>query len=254
MVGSVSSYCPGFIAPSSAFDTSLNLLIPLLAMFGGIGTQLGPALGAFVLIPLQQNLTLQFGEQNWDLILFGAVFLLIVLLMPEGVLPALRRKAPLWLETASAWFTQFSRYSRYFWLPGYSAMAVSISTPEPIGEEDEEDWEDEGEVTAKKPVSLTAQASLAQADPSTALAPMTPRALQPTQRMKAIRLVGMHSETIREMSPVVVITPSPILSPTLAHRSSRMTGGACPRCGSPLRVLESMVFCRKCGLIVSKNI
>ncbi|HLL78029.1 MAG TPA: branched-chain amino acid ABC transporter permease, partial [Ktedonobacteraceae bacterium] len=94
MVGAVSAYFLGFVAPSSAFDTSLNLLLPLLAMFGGIGTQLGPALGALVLVPLQQNLTLQFGAQNWDLILFGAVFLLIVLLMPEGVLPTLRKKGP----------------------------------------------------------------------------------------------------------------------------------------------------------------
>lgn len=301
MVGAVSAYFLGFIAPSSAFDTSLNLLLPLLAMFGGIGTQLGPALGAFVLIPLQQNLTLQFGEQNWDLILFGAVFLLVVLLMPEGVLPTLRKKAPGWLEAASALFSPFSRITRAAWLPGYGALAASspqaviaspfvetalatpesaampdlepeplvVSTPELVilamaesaGEEDEQieaeegesEEEDEGEVTAKRPVPLEAQAVAAQTDPGMALAPMTPRALLPTQRMKAIRLVGMNSQATREMSPAQVIVHAPTPPPSPARRSAQMTEGACPRCGSPLRVLEAMVFCRKCGLIVSKH-
>ncbi len=293
MVGAVSAYFLGFIAPSSAFDTSLNLLLPLLAMFGGIGTQLGPALGAFVLIPLQQNLTLQFGEQNWDLILFGAVFLLIVLLMPEGVLPALRRKAPLWLETASAQFARFA------WLPGYGSIAVSspvgviaslpvaiagplpipivapqavaIAVLEPENEEDEgqitakpvaivvpesASEEEAMEITAKRAANINAQVGDNQA--SLALVPMTPRSLQPTQRMKAVRLVGMSEadnlfppEVRHEMSPVLVIAPAPAIAPR--RRSAQKTGGVCPRCGSPLRAIEAMVFCRRCGLIVSKS-
>lgn len=311
MVGAVSAYFLGFIAPSSAFDTSLNLLLPLLAMFGGVGTQLGPALGALVLIPLQQNLTLQFGAQNWDLILFGAAFLLVVLLMPEGVLPTLRKKAPLWLETASALFPQFARFthfSRSALLPEYGSLAISspvsspqatitspfvaiaiatplpiaipdqepepmvvstpvpevLATPEPSGEEDEQVAvealegvesveEDEGEATAKRLVPPKAQAVDAPASPSMALAPMTTRSLMPTQRMKAIRLVGMDSQATHELSPVQVIVRAPTPPASLASRSAQVAGGVCPRCGSPLRVLEVMVYCRKCGLIVSKN-
>jgi branched-chain amino acid transport system permease protein len=284
IVGAVSAYFLGFIAPASAFDVSLNLLLPLLALFGGIGTQLGPALGAFVLVPLQQNLTLQFGEQNWDLILFGAVFMLVVLLLPEGVLPTLRKRAPSWLEKASTRFPQFSQLP---WLPGYRALAVVVPTgaiapppidiatpvpvvattpepealamlepPETFFEEEMEygvNEDDDEEATEKRPVPLPPQARPVRVRSRMALAPMTPRALISTQRMKAIRLVGAESDIIREKPPEVTVVPALTSSTAPTRTRARTMGGTCPRCGSPLRTVESMVFCRKCGLIVSKN-
>jgi branched-chain amino acid transport system permease protein len=96
MAGALSAYFISLISPTSAFDTSLNIAIPLIVIFGGSGTLWGPIIGALIVTPLQQYLTLQFGAQNWDLILYGILFLLVIRLLPDGIIPALLKFWSLW--------------------------------------------------------------------------------------------------------------------------------------------------------------
>jgi hypothetical protein len=35
---------------------------------------------------------MQFGEQGWDLILYGVLFLVIILVLPDGIIPTLTRR------------------------------------------------------------------------------------------------------------------------------------------------------------------
>jgi ABC-type branched-subunit amino acid transport system permease subunit len=44
-----------------------------------------------LLVPIQQILTLQFGANNLDQILYGMLFLLILLGLPDGVIPSIQR-------------------------------------------------------------------------------------------------------------------------------------------------------------------
>jgi branched-chain amino acid transport system permease protein len=80
----------GQIFPNTAFDPLFDLSIALMAFFGGMGTLVGPLLGALVLESLQQYLTLSFSSDATYLIAYGVLFLAVVLLMPRGVVPSVR--------------------------------------------------------------------------------------------------------------------------------------------------------------------
>jgi hypothetical protein len=101
MVGAIAAYFLEFVSPPSAFDPSFNIFMPLLAFLGGLGTLVGPLLGAIIAVPLQQYITLQFGAQQWDLVLYGACFLLIILFLPEGLLPTIQSRWPRWAKSLS---------------------------------------------------------------------------------------------------------------------------------------------------------
>jgi branched-chain amino acid transport system permease protein len=92
MAGAMTAYFLGFISPTSVFDHSLNIAIPLMVFLGGSGTLWGPVIGAFIVVVLQQYLTLQYGTQSWNLILYGLMFLVIILFLPEGILPSISKR------------------------------------------------------------------------------------------------------------------------------------------------------------------
>ena len=88
MAGGIYAYFLGQIFPQFAFDPLFDLSIALMAFLGGLGTVFGPLLGALVLESLQQYFTVQYGASQAYLIIFGALFLIVVLLLPRGVIPS----------------------------------------------------------------------------------------------------------------------------------------------------------------------
>src|SRR5207248_10606406 len=88
MVGGVYAYFLGQIFPQFAFDPLFDLSIALMAFLGGLGTVFGPLLGALVLESLQQYFTVKYGASQAYLIIYGALFLIVVLLLPRGVIPS----------------------------------------------------------------------------------------------------------------------------------------------------------------------
>ncbi len=87
-----------YIDPESVMGFHFSLLMALPAVLGGIGPLWGPVLGAVILIPLTE-LTRSFiggSGRGVDLILYGAVIVLISLARPEGLIGlfARRRKEP----------------------------------------------------------------------------------------------------------------------------------------------------------------
>ncbi|HTT90984.1 MAG TPA: branched-chain amino acid ABC transporter permease [Acidimicrobiales bacterium] len=87
MCGAVYAYFLGQIFPQFAFNPLFDLSVALMALFGGIGTLTGPLLGALVLESLQQYFAIQFTNDDLYLVLYGALFLLVLLWMPRGVIP-----------------------------------------------------------------------------------------------------------------------------------------------------------------------
>jgi branched-chain amino acid transport system permease protein len=61
----------------------------LMAYLGGRATVWGPVLGALILVPAQQYLAYQLGASQLYLVAYAAVFLLIMLFLPRGILPSL---------------------------------------------------------------------------------------------------------------------------------------------------------------------
>ena len=96
MAGGVYAYFLGQIFPQFAFDPLFDLSIALMAFIGGLGTVAGPLLGALLLEALQQHFTQQYGASQAYLIIYGALFLIVVLLLPRGVIPGVEELIGRW--------------------------------------------------------------------------------------------------------------------------------------------------------------
>jgi branched-chain amino acid transport system permease protein len=90
MVGALWAYYIFAIYPASAFDATFDVAFALMAFLGGLGTISGPILGALLLESTQQYFTIQFGVQGYYLVIYGALFLVVILLLPRGIIPTLR--------------------------------------------------------------------------------------------------------------------------------------------------------------------
>ncbi|MGH9067831.1 MAG: branched-chain amino acid ABC transporter permease [Acidimicrobiales bacterium] len=89
MGGGIYAYFIGQIYPQFAFNPLFDLAAALMSFLGGLGTVAGPVLGALILEPLQQYFTLQFPSGGLYLILYGVLFLVVILLLPRGIIPTL---------------------------------------------------------------------------------------------------------------------------------------------------------------------
>jgi branched-chain amino acid transport system permease protein len=94
MVGGLYFYFVGQVFPQFAFDPLFDVSLALMGFLGGLGTIVGPLLGALVLESLQQYLTQTFSSNGTYLIAYGILFLAVILVMPRGVVPSISG----WLE------------------------------------------------------------------------------------------------------------------------------------------------------------
>lgn len=93
MAGVLFAYYNGFVSPVDLhLATSAKCL--LMVVLGGAGTLFGPALGAAVVV-LMENLVSAY-TQRW-LTILGATYVLVVLFTPEGLWRPIRRGLGRWL-------------------------------------------------------------------------------------------------------------------------------------------------------------
>jgi len=96
MTGALFVYFLGTIFPQFVFDPIVDVNLTTMAFLGGLGTISGPILGALIVTPLQQWLLLQFGGSSLNLILFGSFLLVILLLLPQGIVPSVQERWASW--------------------------------------------------------------------------------------------------------------------------------------------------------------
>jgi branched-chain amino acid transport system permease protein len=96
LIGGLFFYFIGEAFPQVVFDPLFDLSVALISFFGGLGTVAGPVLGGLVLEPAQQYLTAQSNNDYLSQILLGAVFLLVILFLPRGVIPTASEKIRRW--------------------------------------------------------------------------------------------------------------------------------------------------------------
>ncbi|HEY3980644.1 MAG TPA: branched-chain amino acid ABC transporter permease [Streptosporangiaceae bacterium] len=87
LVGALWFYFIAQVLPQYGFDPLFDLSVALMAFLGGLGTVAGPALGALILEPAQQYLTLHYSNSYLSEIIWGALFLLVILFLPRGIIP-----------------------------------------------------------------------------------------------------------------------------------------------------------------------
>jgi branched-chain amino acid transport system permease protein len=91
--GSIYVLNVAFIDPGTAFDIRITLTTIMVAMLGGIGTVLGPVVGALAFQVPSEMLWSEFPE--WHKAAQGAFIIIVVMLVPKGLIPAagsLRRR------------------------------------------------------------------------------------------------------------------------------------------------------------------
>lgn len=86
--GALWAYFVGTIYPNTAFDPTFDLALALMSFLGGLGTLAGPLLGALLLVPLRQYLAA--AQPDWYLVIYGALFLVVLLILPRGLLPTVQ--------------------------------------------------------------------------------------------------------------------------------------------------------------------
>ncbi|HEY5266093.1 MAG TPA: branched-chain amino acid ABC transporter permease [Acidimicrobiales bacterium] len=91
MAGAMYAMFFGQIYPQFVFEPNFDITVALMAFLGGFGTLLGPLLGGLVLEVAQQYFTLTFSNGSLYLILLGAMFLLVILFMPQGIVVAVSK-------------------------------------------------------------------------------------------------------------------------------------------------------------------
>lgn len=89
MFGGVWAYYIGFIYPQFAIDPLVTIGMVLMAFLGGRATLWGPIIGAFILVPAQQFFAYQLGASQFYLLAYAAIFLVIMLMLPRGILPTI---------------------------------------------------------------------------------------------------------------------------------------------------------------------
>ncbi len=74
------------IEPPLAFSSGVSIAILLPAIIGGAGTVLGPVIGSFVITPLGELTNALFsGTPGVQFIVYGAILVLVILFLPEGI-------------------------------------------------------------------------------------------------------------------------------------------------------------------------
>jgi branched-chain amino acid transport system permease protein len=85
-------YYHQYIHPTTlSLTTSAEALLAVIA--GGAGTLAGPVVGAAIVLILKNYVSAYL--ERWNMLL-GLVFVLIVIFMPDGVVPAVRRWSTRW--------------------------------------------------------------------------------------------------------------------------------------------------------------
>jgi branched-chain amino acid transport system permease protein len=102
--GSIYAQYVFYIDPQTVFGFPMSIAMVLMPTIGGIGTLLGPALGAVVYIVVQDQIltaNLEWGDfklslSSLHLLIYGGLLVVIVLFEPKGILGLQKRLAREW--------------------------------------------------------------------------------------------------------------------------------------------------------------
>jgi branched-chain amino acid transport system permease protein len=93
--GAIYGQYVGYIDPDSIMAGNLSILIALPAVLGGVGTLWGPLIGSAVLIPISELSRSYLGGSGSgvDLMIYGALIMVVALARPQGLVSLLGIKS-----------------------------------------------------------------------------------------------------------------------------------------------------------------
>ncbi|HVA26114.1 MAG TPA: branched-chain amino acid ABC transporter permease [Chloroflexota bacterium] len=104
MTGGAYAYWITFIDPTTIFDVGITVEVIIMAVLGGAGSVAGPLIGAAILTVISEILNAYV--PNAHLTVLGAIIVLVVLLIPNGVIEYLTFKRKLSLKSIGATLAQ----------------------------------------------------------------------------------------------------------------------------------------------------
>lgn len=88
-LGGVEAYWLTYIIPDDVFNVMRTIQMVVMTLLGGMGTVLGPAIGASFLTLISEYLGARF---VYDYLVFvGLVIIIVILILPQGIMGAIRR-------------------------------------------------------------------------------------------------------------------------------------------------------------------
>ncbi len=93
IAGGFYAYYLSYIQPASVFNIDISILIVLMALFGGGGTYIGPLVGAISLSLINELLS-AFLKAEYARIIYGLLFVVLILYLPNGVVSFFRKRWP----------------------------------------------------------------------------------------------------------------------------------------------------------------
>jgi branched-chain amino acid transport system permease protein len=89
-IGGVEAYWLTYIIPDDVFNVMRTIQMITMTLLGGMGTVLGPVIGASFLTLISEYLGAKF---VYDYLIFvGGVIVIVILLLPQGIMGTLLRK------------------------------------------------------------------------------------------------------------------------------------------------------------------
>jgi branched-chain amino acid transport system permease protein len=90
LAGGIWAYWIGYIDPGGAFDMAISVKLFVMVLLGGMGTLLGPIIGAFFIEIAATVIWSNF--LDYHLLIFGLIIVLVVLFLPGGLAQFVRER------------------------------------------------------------------------------------------------------------------------------------------------------------------
>jgi branched-chain amino acid transport system permease protein len=90
LLGGIEAYWITYITPADVFNVHKTVQMVIMTLLGGMGTFLGPIVGASFLTLLSEYLGTRFVEDY--MILVGAIIIVIILIMPNGIVGTIKER------------------------------------------------------------------------------------------------------------------------------------------------------------------
>jgi branched-chain amino acid transport system permease protein len=90
LLGGIEAYWITYITPTDVFNVQKTVQMVIMTLLGGMGTFLGPIVGASFLTLLSEYLGATFVEDY--MIMVGAIIIVIILIMPNGIVGTIKER------------------------------------------------------------------------------------------------------------------------------------------------------------------
>lgn len=90
ILGSLEASRLGYITPVDVFNVQITIKMVIMSLLGGMGTIMGPVIGAGFLQVVEEVLGTSF--LNWYLVFIGIIIILVIMFMPKGISGAIGQR------------------------------------------------------------------------------------------------------------------------------------------------------------------